>query len=400
MILRTHGLENGEKAALLRMVVADESSKVLSSIETLFQSEFLVSSLDPKELDSEFDEGVCAPHFVLYISKGAMALAIPRVRRLRSQWPKSIVLLLMPTVQDEKQVKAASDIPAHKIIFKPCSKKKIIDSVENYLSLIKVDDSSNQESSLLSCLMEFAGGQRPELYVAYNRIMPLIMTLCQRLGFDWRYAQRVFTVYMILLSNIDETLSSAFMDGGGRKAKVVKELYESISKMVDLLGMTPATEAMSNDLKYVLKRYDGEGMPKDRIAGQEIPAAARIIRLLLDYHYLLQSGKTRGQSLFVINRRDGWYDEVLVHALVDMLGDEGRRCTRDVYPLGLVAGMEVAEDVYGQVDGKAVKIISRNEILTDNSVDYLQRHCEDILDITEPVKIVEELFTDDGGWDA
>lgn len=389
---------NGQ--GLLQLTVVDESSRVLSTIESLFHNEFVVSAIDPGDLEVSFAKSKCGPHFIVYVSKGAMSVTAPRIESLRSHWPKTIVLLLMPTVQDAKQISDASSIPAHQILFKPCSKKKIVDCIENYRSLVSDDSSSSQDYSLLSCLMEFAGGKRPELYVAYNRVMPLIMTLCQNLGYDWRHVQRIFIIYMIMMSHLDESLSSAMTDGGGRKAAVVATLYEQVEKMVDLLKMTPTTESMANDLKYVLKRHNGEGVPKDDVSGLELPVASKIIRLLLDYHYLLQSGKSSGKALFVLNSRTGWYDEVLVHALADMLGSEGKQYAREVYPLGLVAGMEVAEDVYGVIDGKRRKILSRNEILTEDTVDYLQRHCEDILDITEPVKIVEELFSGDGGGNA
>lgn len=381
---------------LLRMLVIDESGKAVVTLEKLFQDSFVVSTLDCDRLVESINDGVCAPHIIIYVSLQVGTEVVPAIRHIRSKWPKTIVLLLLPSARDEKQVREASDIPAHKIIFRPCSKQKIVDSVENYLSLIEGEGCTAQENALLSCLMEFTGGKRPELYVAYNRVMPLIMTLCQSLGFDWRHAQKVFILYMVLLSNVDEGLVFALMDGGGRKQNAIKRLYEEVLKMVDLLSMSPATEELSKDLKYVLKRYDGDGFPEDDVKEFNIPAPARVIRLLLDYHYLLQAGKSTGQALYIISHRKGWYDDVLVQSLIEMLGDEAKSYTREVYPLGLVTGMVVAEDVYGYIDGKRRKILSENEILTDNAVDYLQRHSEDILDITEPVKIVEELFSEEG----
>lgn len=379
---------------LLRMMVADESNRVLPTIESLFKDEYFISSIEPASFDGAGCDGECHPDIVIYLCKKDVTHVVPRIRRIRSEWPKTVVLLLLPGVVADHQSNDILKIPAHQIVFKPCTKKKIVDVVENYRSLMRSDENGNQDHGLLTCMMEFAGSLRPDLYVAYNRIMPMIMTICQKLGFDWRHVQKVFSILMLLLSNVDEKLVKALMQGEGRKAKILKEIYGHVEKMADLLSMNPATEDMAEDLKYVLKRYDGEGQPDDDVSGQNIPPTSRIIRILMDYHYLLQGGKSTGQALYILNKRTGWYDDVLFHVLVEVQGDEGQRCTREVYPLGLVSGMVVAEDIYGNIDGRRTKVLSRNEMLTDETIDYLQRHCEDILDITEPIKVVEELFSD------
>lgn len=377
------------------IAIFDESSKMFGAIKALFVEEYEVLAMDPAHVPTEIKEADCLPQIILYISKGNIDLAGKRIRLLRKKWEKAIVVLLLPSTNDENQLKAVSDVSAHHVLFRPCTRKKLLDVVNHYRYLLEGRDvhEGARANALFSALMEFVGSKRPDIYVAFNRVSPLITSMCQKVGFDWRRVHEVFTILMLVLANIDEMLVHSLMDGEGRKAKKIKGLYSEISKMVDLLALNASTGDMSQDLNYVLKRYDGEGMPEDDVSGQEIPAAARIIRLLLDYNYLLQAGKTSGEALFIISKREGWYDDVLVHVLAEVIGDEGRRYTRDVYPLGLVPGMVVAEDVYGMIDGKRRKIMSSNEILTEKIVDYLQRHSEDILDITEPVKIVEELFS-------
>ncbi|QJB56048.1 HD domain-containing phosphohydrolase [Pseudodesulfovibrio sp. zrk46] len=381
---------------MLTMVIVDESRKAFKTLETLFHDEFLVSSITPDEFPVKVEGRTCGPHLVLFVSKDGGQATASKVEEIRSKWPKSAVLLLLPTLHSEEQL-GCSTIRAHKILFNPCTKKRVIDAVDNYLTLLNDDVGPTEDNVLLSTLVEFAGENQPELYIAYNRIMPMITTMCGKISCDWRHIQKIFTIYVLLLSNIDQKLVEAIMHGEGRNAKNINAMYVHIQKMVDLLQLNPVTQPLAPDLMYVLKRYDGDGVPKDDVKEQEIPVASRIIRILLDYHYLLQAGKSTGQALFILNQRKGWYDYTLLQAFIDTLGDAGKQCVREVYPLGLIPGMEVAEDVYGFIDGKRHKILARNEILTDNAVDYIQRHAEDILDITEPVKIIEELFCREGG---
>lgn len=384
------------------MAVFDETSKMSEAIRTLFRSEFKVQVLDPDRVAVETKDASCAPEFVLYVSSGDNDRAANKIRQIREAWVKSIVVLLLPSTSGSCDLKTVSDVSAHHVLFRPCTRKKLLDVVHSYRKNLEEDDgySDARANALFSAMMEFVGSKRHDVYVAYNRVSPLILSLCEKVGFSWENVQQTFMVLMFMLANVDELLVQTLMNGDGKSKKNVRLVYGEISKMADLLSLNASTAEIAQNINYVLKRYDGDGMPEDTVAGQEIPPASRIMRLLLDYNSLLQSGKSSGQALFIISKREGWYDEVLVQALVEVVGDEGRRYTRNVYPLGLTAGMVVAEDVYGRIDGKRRKIISSNEILTEKMVDYLQRHSEDILDITEPIKVVEELFSKEGGNDA
>lgn len=383
---------------MLQMVILDESNKGLDALVKLFEGQFLITPYEPVDLGLPVQEGTCPPHIVLLLSKGNVETTRATVESIRKLWPKAVLILLLPTIHNEAQL-GCDPIPAHKLLFKPCTKRRVLETVNNYVSLLE-SGPSGDENALLATLVEFVGERQGNLYIAYNRIMPMIMSICTRLDYDWRHIQKIFILYMILLSYSDPELVSSIMFGEGRKAKLLKELYTQIEKMADLLELNPATEELAPEIRYLLKRYDGEGEPHDEVAGLELPVSSRMIRLLLDYHYLLQSGKTTGQTLFILHQREGWYDDVLLQTFISMHAEDGRRCIREIYPLGLVAGMEIAEDVYGFIDGTRRKILSAREVLTDSAVDYLQRHCEDVLDITEPVKVVEELFTKNGDFNV
>jgi hypothetical protein len=116
-----------------------------------------------------------------------------------------------------------------------------------------------------------------------------------------------------------------------------------------------------------------------------------MIRLALDYHYLVQSGKSEGEAIFILNQRGKRYDKRLFEEFKSIVGNAGQSVQRAVYPLGLAPGMVVAEDVYGTVDGKRRKFLSGGEILTPKTIEFLQRHCDEFLDITEPIQIRENV---------
>jgi hypothetical protein len=196
---------------------------------------------------------------------------------------------------------------------------------------------------------------------------------------------------MLTIARLESEVLGPIMSGEDKRTSTFKKIFEHTMRMVELLDAEPDTRHMGRCLKYIQKRYDGSGYPKDTVAGDEIPAASRIIRLLLDYHYLVQAGKSIGETMFIMRQRSQLYDPDLIDALMDIVGDAGSSFSRSVYPLGLESGMEIAEDVYGVIDGNRRKFLARGEILTDKTVEYLQKHCDEILDITEPIMIKEKV---------
>ena len=55
---------------------------------------------------------------------------------------------------------------------------------------------------------------------------------------------------------------------------------------IKLLADIPHLEPVALALTYRHKNFDGSGLPRDRVAGADIPMAARIIRAVVDFDRL------------------------------------------------------------------------------------------------------------------
>lgn len=384
---------------MLKMVVFDESGKAEPSLTDLFQNTFKLTYITDEKWDEKIVLSVDDCQIFLYVSACKSTLVAERINWVHRKYPKVIIILLTHSKESGGELGEAT-IAAHTILVKPCSKSRLLNVVDNYCNLLNEIDTVSQNNALLSGFLEFFGVNKPSLYVAYNRVMPLILNVCKIIDADWRRVQQAFMVYLILMSWLDNDYVGAIADGDGRSANAMGDVYEHVARFTEIFNMDPSTQELSSQIKYTLKRFNGKGFPKDNVKGLDIPLASRVVRLLMDYHYLIQSGKTIGQTMYILSQRKGWYDTELFDALVNFLGDDIEKAVREVYPLGLSVGMEIAEDVYGSVDGKRTKIIGKGEILTDKNVEYLQTHAEKILDITEPILVVEALFTLPGESDV
>ena len=86
---------------------------------------------------------------------------------------------------------------------------------------------------------------------------------------------------------------------------------------IKLLADIPHLEPVALALTYRHKNFDGSGLPRDRVAGADIPMAARIIRAVVDFDRL-QSEHQDEEALELMRQRAGCYDVNVLAVLQDI----------------------------------------------------------------------------------
>ncbi|MCI0535464.1 MAG: response regulator [Verrucomicrobiales bacterium] len=82
----------------------------------------------------------------------------------------------------------------------------------------------------------------------------------------------------------------------------------------NLLANIPRLEKIAQIVRYHKKQYDGGGFPADRLAGDDLPVAARILKVLSDLLELENKGVPLAKALEEMQRRTGWYDPRVLDA--------------------------------------------------------------------------------------
>jgi response regulator RpfG family c-di-GMP phosphodiesterase len=84
----------------------------------------------------------------------------------------------------------------------------------------------------------------------------------------------------------------------------------------DLLAPIPRLEGVALAIRYQRKHFDGSGLPEDDVAGEGIPLAARILKILIDLHDIQDRGVVPvGQEFVALDKRQGHYDPRVLKAL-------------------------------------------------------------------------------------
>lgn len=157
----------------------------------------------------------------------------------------------------------------------------------------------------------------------------------------------------------------------------------------ELVSRIPRLEAVSRIILYQHKLFNGNGVPKDNVAGKDIPLASRILKVILDMLKLEAEGHSRKDALKEMRQRDGWYDPRVLYAAVEIFGEHQEKdetiLLREM-PIALSdlrPGLILAEDVT-TVDGRL--LVREGSLITDNLLLRIKKFA-DLVGIREPIRV-------------
>ena len=84
---------------------------------------------------------------------------------------------------------------------------------------------------------------------------------------------------------------------------------------VQLLSNIPRLEQVAGIVRYQHKNFNGSGLPKDGVAGLDIPLGARLLKVLADLASLEAAKKPRELALQAMQQRLGCYDLAVIQAV-------------------------------------------------------------------------------------
>lgn len=128
---------------------------------------------------------------------------------------------------------------------------------------------------------------------------------------------------IILAATLSRISFLTLPTGLANKARARRELsppeQEVVSQLPEvgsrLISKIPRLEGVSKIILYLGKNFDGSGFPDDKVAGEDIPMGARILRIFDDLAHLSSSETSRYRILTLMQERRGWYDPDLLDAL-------------------------------------------------------------------------------------
>lgn len=379
-----------------RILIVDDDVNLLKSFQRVLRPRFDVHTAEsgPEGLKVLGGE----ERFAIVISDFRMPEmdGVEFLTRVKAVSPDTVRILLTGHADLEIALKAVNEGNIFRMLNKPCPPKVMAQSLKDAVrmyELVMLEQEVMEETvkSAVGLLGDIVSLVRPEVYGRISRIIPYVRHVCREMspGSLWEVITAT-RLSMIGFITLPEKLVQKDLDGG-KLTITQQEVYSRHAEFAArFVGKVPRMESVAQVIAYQEKRFNGEGFPKDEVAGKDIPFGARILKAAIDFDRHVCAGLSFGAALNALSENGDWYDDDVIVSLFSLLGGEDSCREGKVYLNGLERGMIVAEDVYATKGDKRIKLVAAGVELSEMTIDYIQSYQKRYA-VTDPVLIREAL---------
>jgi response regulator RpfG family c-di-GMP phosphodiesterase len=142
----------------------------------------------------------------------------------------------------------------------------------------------------------------------------------------------------------------------------------------DLVAAIPRLETVAAAIGWQTARYDGRGSAAAVPAGEDLPLAARMLRLATDFETGLSQRAALQDTLSALRADAGAYDPRLLDALIGCHeGTDIEELPREIRVHELEEGMVVFDDI---LTTEGVLLIGRGTVVTDSLIQRLENYSD------------------------
>jgi response regulator RpfG family c-di-GMP phosphodiesterase len=140
----------------------------------------------------------------------------------------------------------------------------------------------------------------------------------------------------------------------------------------DLVAAIPRLEVVAQSIGWQRARYDGQGARPGVPAGDQLPLAARMLRLAADFETGISQRPSIQATLSALRADAGAYDPRLLEALVGCYDDADLEAPpRDVDVMDLEEGMVIFDDI---LTTEGVLLVGRGTEVTEALIYRLENY--------------------------
>lgn len=377
-----------------KILFVDDEIRVLSALRRqLVDSPFDVeTAVGPEEGLTRIRDG--GPHAVVVSDLRMPGMdGISFLSRVGELAPDTVRMMLTGYADLDNAIEAVNRGRIFRFLVKPCEMAMLRESVEAGVAQYRLVTAEREllDRTLKGCielLTDLLNIANPQAFVRASRLLPHARDLANalKLADVWQVETAAMLSqvgYVLLPEDILNRMLRHQPLTNEEKERVV--MHPQIT--AELLDHIPRMKDVSRFIAYQNKCFDGTGAPRDAVKGEEIPIGGRILKVLLDYDFLVTGGATRLGAVRLMKKREGWYDphlletfEGLITGGADVGMEEASRM--DVTIETLRAGMVLAENI---TVGNRV-LIAKGQTLTRPYIERL-RFISGHVDIQMPIQV-------------
>lgn len=309
-----------------RILLVDDDKYLLASMNLVLQQKFQVTTAESGE------EGVAQIKtngpFAIVISDRQMPGmdGIEFLSQVRQLAPDTVRLMLTGNVELEHAVRVVNEGNIFRFLLKPCDKDDLIraadDAVAQHRLVVAEKELLTQTlNGSIKLLTDILSMIDAKSFHRTQQLRALAAELASKLpladSWEFNVASMLSPIGNVTLP--PETVVNA--RAGKALSKTEQQLVNNLPEIsARLLSNIPRLEPVAKITLYQRKHFDGAGFPADAVKGEQIPAEARLLKILNDMLELQAGGKSRAHALAELAARPAYYDPQLLQSVREAIG--------------------------------------------------------------------------------
>jgi response regulator RpfG family c-di-GMP phosphodiesterase len=334
-----------------RILCVDDDPRVLEAYQRQLRKGFLIDTAEDAEqaLAKIAAEG---PYAVVVCDARMPGMnGVQLLAEIRKRVPDSVRIMLTGHSDLQTAIDAVNEGNIFRFLSKPCPTevlaKALTAGVEQH-RLVTAERELLEKtlSGSVKVLTDVLALVNPAAFGRAQRVRRLAEKIAQQMHVPelWHVQIAAMLSQLGLMALPPETVEKLYVG----KPLLEDEQYMFASHPEigrDWVANIPRLEKVAEAIAYQEKHFDGGGIPRDELRGDQIPLGARILKVALDCDALDMQGCPWRQIVERLQQRSGWYDPQVLAALRLIRGAEVRNDVREVTLSQLTSGMIIAEDV-------------------------------------------------------
>lgn len=376
------------------ILCVDDEENVLAGFQRALRNRFSIDvALGGEEALAKMDPG--APYAVIVADMQMPGMnGIEFLLKAQAKSPDTVCMMLTGNADQKTAVEAVNQGHVYRFLNKPCSAETLASALEAGLRQYRLVTAEREllEKTLagsVHLLTDVLAVVDPGAYgrgqTLREQMRAILQALSGRSSWECELAASLASVGCVIVppSVLQRSRQHAALTAD--ESQMLQSIPEAGSRLV---AHIPRLEGVARIILYQHKNFDGSGFPQDDVGGKDIPAGARILKVLQDLMRMEAKALPRSEALETMQHCSGWYDPSVLAAVRNCFEHAGTatellRKPRSVRLSELAPGQVLYADV---MTPTGLMVIPAGQKITPAMLELL-RNFGRLGEIIEPIKI-------------
>jgi len=339
-----------------RILFVDDDPNILSGFRRQLHKHYDVSTAESGQagLDLIVES---APFTVVVADMNMPGIdGIQFLRQVKEIVPDTVRMMLTGQSDMQVAIEAVNEGSIFRFLTKPCPTdvlaKSLAAGVEQY-RLITAEKELLEKtlSGSVKVLSDVLALTRTKSFGHAQRVRRLVKELTSRLGIGsaWEIDVAAMLSQIGCVTVPDEVLVKFY--SGAEVTQDERQMFQAHPAIgAELIQSIPRLENVAKIIAYQEKGFDGSGVPRDDVSGEDIPLGARLLKIALDFDNHAASGNSQVEALQKLTRRGALYDPRAMEALRAVIAEQLVYEIKSMSVNDLIPGMILGTDVKTKKD--------------------------------------------------